>query len=207
MPQRLRSWFQTLKRHGNAEDREGSKDQKQSRPAPLPGLPTFTQLISATTSTFLPASLLAALATGSTDRETSTSRLPVTPATGSINIETSTLRPPAAPATSSTDVETSASVDNTTVHLPAASATNSTNTETPASADDTTTSLPVRLWDRAYNELKQEEVKLVDAYEKILSRQLQDGPGSIVTESQSNTIAQNTLDRRRQMTKLINAGL
>ncbi|KAK3955856.1 hypothetical protein QBC32DRAFT_321280, partial [Pseudoneurospora amorphoporcata] len=148
MPRRLRSWFQTRsKRHGNAEGREGSKDQEQSRPALLPGLPTFTQLISATTSTFLPASLLTALATSSTDRETS------------------------------------------------------------AGADDTTTSLPVRLWERAYNELKQEEVRLVDAYEKILSRQLQDGPGSTVPESQPNTIAQNTLDRRRQMTQLINAGL
>ncbi|KAK1774719.1 vegetative incompatibility protein HET-E-1 [Copromyces sp. CBS 386.78] len=79
--------------------------------------------------------------------------------------------------------------------------------ETSAGADDTTTSLPLRLWERAYDELKQEEVKLVDAYEKILSRQLQDGPGSTVPESQPNTIAQNTLNRRRQMTQLINAGL
>ncbi|KAK3946807.1 hypothetical protein QBC32DRAFT_387713 [Pseudoneurospora amorphoporcata] len=226
MPRQLRSWFQThFKRHGNTEDREGSKDQKQSRPAPLLGLPTFTQLISATTSTFLPASLLAALATGSTDVETSTSRLLVTPATGSINIETSTPQPPAAPATSSTDVETSASrfpaapatgfanietsagADDTTVHLPAAPATNPTNTETPASADDPTTSLPVRLWERAYNELKKEEAELVNAYEKILSRQLQNSSNSMVLESQPNIIAQNNSDRRRQMTQLINAGL
>ncbi|KAH7634864.1 hypothetical protein B0T09DRAFT_276202 [Sordaria sp. MPI-SDFR-AT-0083] len=189
MPRRLRSWFQThVKRYRNAEDRKGSKDQEQSRPAPLLKLPTSTQHIPATPST-------------------STSRLPVTPATGSIDIETSTPQPPAAPATGSANIETSAGADDTTVHPPAASATNPTNTETPASADDTTTSLPVRLWDRAYNELKQEEVKLVDSYEKILSRQLQDGPGSTVPESQSNTIAHNTLDRRCQMTQLINAGL
>ncbi|KAK3946640.1 hypothetical protein QBC32DRAFT_409651, partial [Pseudoneurospora amorphoporcata] len=189
MPRRLCSWFQThVKRYRNAEDRKGSKDQEQSRPTPLLKLPTSTQHIPATPST-------------------STSRLPVTLPTGSINIETSTPQPPAAPATSSANIETSAGADDTTVHLPAALATNPTNTETPASADDTTTSLPVRLWDRAYNELKQEEVKLVDSYKKILSRQLQDGPGSTVPESQSNTIAHNTLDRRCQMTQLINAGL
>ncbi|EGO54027.1 hypothetical protein NEUTE1DRAFT_14704, partial [Neurospora tetrasperma FGSC 2508] len=63
------------------------------------------------------------------------------------------------------------------------------------------------LWERAYNELKQEEVKLVDAYEKILSRQLQNGSNSMVLESQPNIIAQSNSDRRRQMTQLINAGL
>ncbi|KAK3338240.1 heterokaryon incompatibility protein-domain-containing protein [Neurospora tetraspora] len=79
MPRRLRSWFQTtFKRHGNAEDRKGSKDQEQSRPAPLLVLSTFTQHISATTSTSsfpLPTSLPlpAAPATGSADTETSAS--------------------------------------------------------------------------------------------------------------------------------------
>ncbi|KAH7630474.1 hypothetical protein B0T09DRAFT_283859, partial [Sordaria sp. MPI-SDFR-AT-0083] len=111
----------------------------------------------------------------------STPSLPLTaaPATGSINIETST---PQAPATGSADRETS------------------------AGANDTTTSLPARLWERAYNELKQ-EVKLVDAYEKILSRQLQNGSNSMVLESQPNIIAQNNSDRHRQMIQLINAGL
>ena len=48
----------------------------------------------------------------------------------------------------------------------------------------------------------------MDAYEKILSRQLQHGPGSAVPESQPNTIAQNNSDmRRRQMTQIIHAGL
>ncbi|KAK3946786.1 hypothetical protein QBC32DRAFT_329042 [Pseudoneurospora amorphoporcata] len=146
MPRRPRSWFQTLfKRHGNAENRKGSKDQEQSRPAPLPESTPIQQIPAATS--------------------------------------TSALRLPAAPATDSAD------------------------TETPADADDTTASLPVRLWDRAYNDLKREEAELVDAYEKLLSRQLQDGPGSAVPESQPNTIAQNNSDRRRQMTQLINAGL
>ncbi|KAK3947727.1 hypothetical protein QBC32DRAFT_374079 [Pseudoneurospora amorphoporcata] len=101
----------------------------------------------------------------------------------SYNTSTITLIPPATPATGSVDRETS------------------------AGADDTTTSLSVRLWERTYNELKQEEVKLVDAYEKILSRQLQNSSNSMVLESQPNIIAQNNSDRRRQMTQLINAGL
>ncbi|KAK3949440.1 hypothetical protein QBC32DRAFT_316824 [Pseudoneurospora amorphoporcata] len=49
MLRRLRSWFQMrFKRHRNAEDKEGSKGQEQSRPAPLLELPTFTQYIPAT---------------------------------------------------------------------------------------------------------------------------------------------------------------
>lgn len=92
--------------------------------------------------------------------------------------------------------------------LPAAPATDSADLETSADADGTATSLSVRLWDRAYNGLKREEKELMDAYEKILSRQLRDGLGSEVPESQLNIIAQNDSDaRRRQMTELIHAGL
>ncbi|KAK3947016.1 ankyrin repeat-containing domain protein [Pseudoneurospora amorphoporcata] len=120
MRRRLRSSsFQSyFKRDGNAEDREGSMDQEQSRPAPLLELPTSIQHISATTSTSsfsLPASLPlpAAPATGFTDVETSALQLPLAPATGFTNVETSTPRPPATPATGSADTETSAGVDNT----------------------------------------------------------------------------------------------
>ncbi len=92
--------------------------------------------------------------------------------------------------------------------LPPAPITDPADIKPTADADGTTTSLPVRLWDRAYNDLEQEEKELVDTYEKILSRQLQDGPGSPVPESQPNTIAQNNSDaRRHQMTQLIHAGL
>ncbi|KAK4458987.1 hypothetical protein QBC42DRAFT_232749 [Cladorrhinum samala] len=77
-----------------------------------------------------------------------------------------------------------------------------------ADQESTIASLPVQLWDRAYNELKQEETKLLDAYEKILSRQLQEGLGSAVPESQPNIIAQDKPDmRRHQMTRLIQSGL
>ncbi|KAH7633853.1 hypothetical protein B0T09DRAFT_302324 [Sordaria sp. MPI-SDFR-AT-0083] len=164
MIRRLHSRFQTrLKQHGNAQDREGSTDQEQSRLAPL-------QQIFAATST-------------------SASRLPAASATGSA------------------DIETSAGADNTTTCLPAAPATSAANIKTPTNADDITTSLSVRLWDRAYNDLKQEEARLVDAYEKILSRQLQASPDLTVPESQPNIIAQNNSDRRRQMNQLIIAGL
>lgn len=92
--------------------------------------------------------------------------------------------------------------------LPAAPATDLADLETSADADGTAASLSVRLWDCAYNGLKREEKELVDAYEKILSRQLRDGLGSEVPESQLNIIAQNDSDaRRRQMTELIHAGL
>lgn len=92
--------------------------------------------------------------------------------------------------------------------LPAAPSTHPAYLETSADADGTTASLPVRLWDRAYDDLKREETALVNSYERILSCQLQRGLDSIVPESQPNAIAQDDLDeRRRQMTQLIHAGL
>ena len=107
-----------------------------------------------------------------------------------------------------TKVVAAAATATTASQLPIAPATDSTETETSTDADGATASLPVRLWDRAYDDLRREETDLVDIYEKILSRQLQDGPCSAVPESQPNTIAQNNSDaRRRQMTQLIHAGL
>jgi hypothetical protein len=83
-----------------------------------------------------------------------------------------------------------------TQQIPAAIPTSTPRLPAAPVTDGTTTSIPVRLWDRAYNDLKQEETGLVDTYEKILSRQLQDGPGSAVPESQPNTIAQNNSNAR-----------
>ncbi|GAB1311528.1 hypothetical protein MFIFM68171_01738 [Madurella fahalii] len=92
--------------------------------------------------------------------------------------------------------------------LSAAPATDPADVETSDVTGNTAASLPVRLWDRAYEDLKREETALVGAYEKILSGQLGDGLGSTVTESQPNTIAQNDPDaRRRQMMQIIHAGL
>ena len=91
--------------------------------------------------------------------------------------------------------------------LPSVPATDFAGAATSTDADGATC-LPVQLWDRAYDELKREEPGMVDKYEKILSRQLQEGPNSTVPESQPNTIAQANPDvRRRQMIQLIHAGL
>ena len=70
-------------------------------------------------------------------------------------------------------------------------------------------SLPERLWDRAYDELKAKESKLVAAYEKILSRELKEGDSSSVTSGLcENAIEQTNLTTRRsQMEELVQAGL
>lgn len=69
-------------------------------------------------------------------------------------------------------------------------------------------SLAAKLWDLAYDELKREETELVDAYEKILTRQLENDHGSKAPEAQSNGIDQNNPNRRRQqMERLIKDGL
>ncbi|KAJ9139419.1 WD40 repeat-like protein [Pleurostoma richardsiae] len=80
-------------------------------------------------------------------------------------------------------------------------------TTTPAEAEGIAPSLPERLWDRAYDALKEDHAGLVEAYEKILSSQLERGLGSTVPESQQNAIAQHDPDaRRRQMVQLVLAG-
>ena len=100
--------------------------------------------------------------------------------------------------------EAAASLD---LRLPSVPAADFAGAATSTDADGAT-GLPVQLWDRAYDDLKREEPEIVNKYEKILSRQLQEGPNSPVPESQPNTIAQTNPDvRRRQMTQLIHAGL
>ncbi|KAK4245662.1 NACHT domain-containing protein [Corynascus novoguineensis] len=115
---------------------------------------------------------------------------------------------PAALSESASPEEFYAAISTSTRPLPTPPANNFTDIRNPAGANDAPTSLPAQLWDRAYYDLKQEETELVVAYEKILSRQLQGGPGLAVPESQLNIIAQNNPDaRRRQMIQLIYAGL
>ncbi|KAL2146101.1 hypothetical protein VTI28DRAFT_5194 [Corynascus sepedonium] len=79
--------------------------------------------------------------------------------------------------------QTLAGTSSSAPRLPTTPATIFIDKETSDYADGATARLPIRLWDRAYNDLKQEEAELLDAYEKILSRQLEDGPGSVVPES------------------------
>ncbi|KAK6447814.1 hypothetical protein FP744_10004064 [Trichoderma asperellum] len=69
-------------------------------------------------------------------------------------------------------------------------------------------SLPERLWDQAYDDLKIHDAALVQAYEKILSRNLcGQGFNSPITESEKNMIAQDARTRRSQMRQLIDEGL
>jgi hypothetical protein len=73
----------------------------------------------------------------------------------------------------------------------------------------TSSDLPVRLWNLAYDELKAVEDKLVDAYERILSRELNENAStSLASEDQRNAIEQaNPEMRRSQMKELIETGL
>ena len=87
-----------------------------------------------------------------------------------------------------------------------------TATSVPIATSDTTSdplSLPEQLWDRAYNEFRAKEPKLVDAYEKILSCELKEADSSSVAlELCENTIEQtNLMTRRSQMERLVQAGL
>ena len=89
---------------------------------------------------------------------------------------------------------------------PAASCTDSATSDTVA-AD--ASSIAQRLWDRAYDDLKADESALVLAYEKILSRELNEkAPKSRELEFQINAIDQrDPAARSLQMGLLIQAGL
>jgi hypothetical protein len=179
MFRRLRSRLRTgSHRHGNAKDREDSKDQEQG------SCDVRTVAV--------------AMSSASSDRKNA----------AQVSVaNTDTSRPVPLPEPTSPQ-RNPAAASPSTRQLPAAPATDSAGIQLSADVDDATADLPVRLWDHAYNDFKREEPELVDAYEKILSRQLEDGPGSAVPASQPNTIAQNDRDaRRRQMTQLIQAGL
>jgi hypothetical protein len=69
--------------------------------------------------------------------------------------------------------------------------------------------LPERLWNQAYDELKAEKDKWVEAYERVLSRELKGGDlSSTDLESQKNVIEDRDPKKRRsQMEDLIQAGL
>ncbi|GAW26224.1 putative NWD1 protein [Rosellinia necatrix] len=79
----------------------------------------------------------------------------------------------------------------------------------PAPSDSTASGLQGRLWNEAYDDLKKEEPKLVDAYEILLSRELRESDSNLTDEtSQKNEIEQtNSKTRRSQMVRLVRAGL
>jgi N-terminal domain of NWD NACHT-NTPase len=89
---------------------------------------------------------------------------------------------------------------------PAPTASGATTSDTVPS---TSSDLPERLWNRAYDELKAKEDKWVDAYERILSRELKGCDSSSTNlELQKNEIEQKSpIKRRQQMSQLVEAGL
>jgi len=68
--------------------------------------------------------------------------------------------------------------------------------------------VPERIWNRAYDELKQVDPKLVHAYEGILSQEL-DGknPSQKNSESKNSIEQADIIKRRSQMHQLMQAGL
>lgn len=69
-------------------------------------------------------------------------------------------------------------------------------------------SIQEKLWNRAYNDLKSGEPKLVEAYEKFLSAELDpDDSASAVSGPAQNMIATVQETRSRQMQRLVQAGL
>lgn len=83
-------------------------------------------------------------------------------------------------------------------------------TEIKVSSDATASSpnLPEQLWNKAYDQLKQKEPKLVDAYEIILSQTLSgDSPGYQPLQHKNSIEQMDSSKRRSQMNLLIQAGL
>ncbi|KAL3599804.1 hypothetical protein FPOAC2_04032 [Fusarium poae] len=69
-------------------------------------------------------------------------------------------------------------------------------------------SLQERIWNQAYDKLKENEPKLVGVYEKILSAKLHgDDPSSATRESTDNEIGETPRTRCGQMQQLVQAGL
>ena len=71
---------------------------------------------------------------------------------------------------------------------------------------ETTQNLQERLWNQAYDNLKETEQKITEAYETILSSQLKQD-GSTSTGQTSNEIDASPKARRAQMHQLIEDGL
>ena len=77
-------------------------------------------------------------------------------------------------------------------------------TASPAPTASTPPIPPERLWDLAYDSLKDDEPKLVKAYEKVLSHELEENASSSVASAIEQT---NPAIRRSQMSQLVQAGL
>lgn len=73
---------------------------------------------------------------------------------------------------------------------------------TSAQKESAVPTTPEQLWDQAYDDLKNDESKLFELYELILSRRLDGSKGA-----KGNVIEQNRMKRRSQMDSLLDTGL
>ena len=79
--------------------------------------------------------------------------------------------------------------------------------DAPTGAESFSGRRPEDIWDRAYDNLRRDDAKLVDAYEKILSSRSSTNGSSPEASEPRNEIAQNPDVRRKQMLKIIKDGL
>jgi hypothetical protein len=113
------------------------------------------------------------------------------------------------PSPSTSSVQQPATTVSDVLPPPASPAPTASGAVTSDAVPSTSLGLPERLWNRAYDELKANEDKWVDAYERILSRELKGGDSSSTNlELQKNEIEQKSpIKRRQQMSQLVEAGL
>ncbi len=86
---------------------------------------------------------------------------------------------------------------------PAAPTTSRAQAAPSAAIESPPLSEPKELWDRAYDDLKADDPKLLELYETILSRELDDSS----IEGKKNVIETDSAKRRSQMDLLLNTGL
>ena len=95
------------------------------------------------------------------------------------------------------------------VHSRPASQAPTSTTQPTSSTTSSSPNVSERLWNEAYDRLKQKESKLVDAYERFLSRELEkDDSSPEGSQMDKNSIEQTDKDKRwSQMERLVQAGL
>jgi len=77
----------------------------------------------------------------------------------------------------------------------------------PPAAPATRDPIRTRIWNSAYDKIKEDEPSLAEAYEKILSAQLGDDDPAQLDEGATNGIKQDAGARQAQMKQLVDTGL
>lgn len=119
------------------------------------------------------------------------------------------LEPPQDAAAPASSVHRLAPPHSPILHPSATSQAPTSTTQPPSSATSSSPKVSERLWNEAYDRLKQKELKLVDAYERILSREVEKDDSSVEgSQMDKNSIEQTDKAKRwSQMELLVEAGL